>query len=148
MKHYTLLSAALLFAVNLFAQNTTRQPIPVTAASDSSSMPAERIYETYEIEKLPMFPGGEVALHKYLRDSLTFPPITRESNMPGTIAVSFVVGKDGTISGIKTLKDPGNGFAEEMIRAIKSMPSWTPGEVNGKAIAVKFTLPYRVCFRE
>lgn len=139
MKYYTLLSVALLFAVSLFAQNAAKSPAP-----DTSSTPAERIYETYEIKKLPLFPGGEAALHKYLRDSLTFPPVTRESNMPGTIAVSFVVGKDGTISGIKTVKDPGNGFAEEMIRAIKSMPSWTPGEVDGKAVAVKFTLPVRI----
>lgn len=139
MKCYTLLSFALLFAANLFAQNVAKSPVP-----DTSSTPAERIYETYEIKKLPMFPGGEAALLKYLRDSLTFPSITRESNMPGTIAVSFVVGKDGTISDIKTVKDPGNGFGDEMARAIKNMPRWTPGEVDGKAVAVKFTLPVRI----
>jgi protein TonB len=54
-----------------------------------------------------------------------------------------VVGKDGSISDVKILKDPGGGCGKEAVRVVGLMPKWTPGEANGNPVKVKFTLPVR-----
>ena len=103
----------------------------------------EKVYETFDIQKLPSFPGGEAELQKFLRDNISYPAIARENNIQGTVALSFVVNKDGSISGITVLKDPGGGCGKEAVRVVGQMPKWTPGEANGNPVKVKFTLPVR-----
>jgi periplasmic protein TonB len=103
----------------------------------------DKVYETFDIQKMPSFPGGEAELQKFLRDNINYPAIARENNIQGTAALSFVVGKDGTISNVTILKDPGGGCGKEAVRVVNSMPKWTPGEANGNPVKVKFTLPVR-----
>ena len=103
----------------------------------------DKVYETFDIQKMPSFPGGEAELQKFLRDNINYPAIARENNIQGTAALSFVVGKDGSISNVTILKDPGGGCGKEAVRVVNSMPKWTPGEANGNAVKVKFTLPVR-----
>ncbi len=103
----------------------------------------DKVYETFDIQKMPSFPGGEAELQKFLRDNINYPAIARENNIQGTAALSFVVGKDGTISNVTILKDPGGGCGKEAVRVVNSMPKWAPGEANGNPVKVKFTLPVR-----
>lgn len=103
----------------------------------------DKVYEQFDIQKLPSFPGGDAELQKFLRDNIKYPPIARENNIQGTVALSFVVGRDGTISSVQILKDPGGGCGKEAVRVVESMPKWSPGEANGNPVKVKFTLPVR-----
>jgi protein TonB len=103
----------------------------------------EKVYETFDIQKLPSFPGGEAELQKFLRDNISYPAIARENNIQGTAALSFVVNKDGSISNVTILKDPGGGCGKEAVRVVGIMPKWSPGEANGNKVKVKFTLPVR-----
>ncbi len=103
----------------------------------------DKVYETFDIQKMPSFPGGEAELQKFLRDNINYPAIARENNIQGTAALSFVVGKDGSISSVTILKEPGGGCGKEAVRVVNSMPKWTPGEANGNPVKVKFTLPVR-----
>lgn len=103
----------------------------------------DKVYETFDIQKLPSFPGGEAELRKFLSENIQYPAIARENNIQGTAALTFVVGKDGTISDVKILKDPGGGCGKEAVRVVGLMPKWTPGEANGNPVKVKFTLPVR-----
>jgi len=103
----------------------------------------DKVYETFDIQKMPSFPGGEGELQKFLMENINYPAIARENNIQGTAALSFVVGKDGTISNVQILKDPGGGCGKEAVRVVQSMPKWTPGEANGNPVKVKFTLPVR-----
>jgi periplasmic protein TonB len=103
----------------------------------------EKTYELFDIQKQPSFPGGEVELQKFLRDNIKYPALARENNIQGTAALSFVVNKDGSISDVVILKDPGGGCGKEAVRVVQSMPRWSPGEANGNAVKVKFTLPVK-----
>ena len=103
----------------------------------------DKVYETFDIQKMPSFPGGEAELQKFLRDNINYPAIARENNIQGTAALSFVVGKDGSISSVTILKEPGGGCGKEAVRVVNQMPRWTPGEANGNPVKVKFTLPVR-----
>ena len=95
------------------------------------------------VEEQPGFPGGESALMDYLKNNIKYPQLARESNIQGTVFVTFVVEPNGSISNVKVLRGIGGGCDEEATRVVKNMPSWTPGKQRGKPVSVKFNLPIR-----
>ena len=103
----------------------------------------DKTYEMFDIQKPPSFPGGEKELLKYLSENIKYPPLARENNIQGTVALTFVVGKNGQVSDVQILKDIGGGCGKEAVRVVQSMPKWNPGEANGNAVKVRFTLPVR-----
>ena len=50
------------------------------------------------------------------------------------VIVQFVVGKDGSVTGIKALTKNGYGTKEEVIRIIEKPGKWTPAIVNGRPV--------------
>ena len=80
---------------------------------------------------------------KFITENIYYPEIARETSIQGTVAVSFVVGKDGKARDIKVIKDIGGGCGKEAVRVINKMPYWIPGEANGHVVSVRFTLPVR-----
>ncbi len=101
------------------------------------------IIDVFAVQKMPSFPGGDVALMAYLQEHLQYPALARENNIKGTVALQFVVDEKGLIRDLKILKDPGGGCAKEAVRIVTSMPPWLPGEANGHPVRVRFTLPIR-----
>ena len=93
------------------------------------------------VENDPEFPGGMDALYKYLAQNIKYPQLARDNNITGRVYVTFVVERDGSITGCRVLRDIGGGCGQEAIRVVKSMPKWTPGKQRGKAVRVQFNLP-------
>ncbi len=93
------------------------------------------------VENDPEFPGGAEALYKYLAQNIKYPQLARENNITGRVYVTFVVEKDGSVTGVRVLRDIGGGCGQEAIRVIKSMPKWTPGKQRGKNVRVQYNLP-------
>jgi hypothetical protein len=54
-----------------------------------------------------------------------------------TVVCSFVVLKDGTISEVMALNDPGYGVAEEAVRVLKKSPKWIPAMQQGKPVTYR-----------
>jgi TonB-dependent SusC/RagA subfamily outer membrane receptor len=52
-----------------------------------------------------------------------------------------VVGKDGSVSDIHTVRGVSPELDAEAIRVVSMMPKWIPGKQRGKAVAVKYTMP-------
>lgn len=128
---------------------TEEEPlVPGEAGNFYAPVPARKeavdtIMDLITVEKMPSFPGGDAALMQFIRENLEYPAIAAESEIFGTVALSFVVGKDGNISDIKIIKEIGGGCGKEAVRVLKMMPRWTPGEANGHPVKVRFTLPVR-----
>lgn len=95
------------------------------------------------VEDQPAFPGGESALFEYLRNNISYPQMAKESNIQGTVFVTFVVEPDGFISNVKVLRGIGGGCDNEAIRVVKKMPRWSPGKQRGKPVRVQFNLPIK-----
>lgn len=93
------------------------------------------------VENDPEFPGGIEAMYKFLAQNIKYPQLARENNITGRVYVTFVVEKDGSVSGVKVLRDIGGGCGAEAVRVVKSMPKWTPGKQRGKAVRVQYNLP-------
>jgi TonB family protein len=94
-------------------------------------------------EQMPMYPGGEPAMMKFLSENISYPKKARKKNIQGTVALSFIVEKDGHLSNVKVLRSVGGGCDEEAVRVIKSMPNWTPAMHDDNPVRVKFTIPIK-----
>lgn len=93
------------------------------------------------VESMPGFPGGEVAMKRYLAENIQYPQMARESGIQGRVFVTFVVEKDGNVTDVKVLRGIGGGCDEEAIRVIKNMPKWQAGKQRGKPVRVQFNMP-------
>jgi periplasmic protein TonB len=99
------------------------------------------VYTVVEIK--PQYPGGDDALMKYLAINISYPQVAKDKGIQGTVYVSFIVEKDGSITNIKILRSLGGGCDEEVIRVVKAMPVWEPGKQAGKPVRVQFLLPVK-----
>lgn len=95
------------------------------------------------LDRPPSFPGGETGLLQFLASSIQYPELARANNIQGTVAATFVVNKDGSVSDAFIIKDIGGGCGLEVLRVLSFMPAWIPGEADGQPVKVRFTLPVR-----
>jgi protein TonB len=92
--------------------------------------------EFTSVEVQAKFPGGQDAWNKYLQRNLDAQTPTNDGAPTGnyTVTVSFLVSKDGSISEVQALNDPGYGCAAEAVRVIKKGPKWNPAQQNGRSV--------------
>ncbi|MCO5248258.1 MAG: energy transducer TonB [Chitinophagales bacterium] len=107
------------------------------------TLPDNRIYEFYEVSEQPEFPGGAVAMQAYIAKRISYPEVALDNNIEGTVTLLLVIDKDGSISDVKIVKDPGGGLGREAVRVIKSMPKWKPGRQGSLPVSVKMMIPVR-----
>lgn len=93
------------------------------------------------VEQKPEFPGGEAAMYKWLSDNIVYPSAASEEGVQGRVVVEFVVGKDGSISNVKVVRQRHPALDKEALRVVKAMPKWLPGRNNGQPVKVTYTLP-------
>ena len=127
------------FALCGSAPNATGQPV------------SRKVYSI--VEKQPEFPGGKVALSRYLAETIKFPgSLMRQGNDTGPVAAQFIIERDGSVNDVRVTTKPLTGktqkgmkaFITTVIAAIEKMPNWQPGEVNNQRVAVFYTLPIEV----
>jgi protein TonB len=95
------------------------------------------------LQVYPSFFGGEEAMYKWLSENIKFPIPAREAGISGTVVVTFVVEKDGSITQVEPLNKIGGGCEEEAVRVVKLMPKWREGRQNNLPVRVQFNLPIK-----
>jgi|APIni6443716594_1056825.scaffolds.fasta_scaffold35697_3 protein TonB len=95
------------------------------------------------VENAPAFPGGDGARMKFLQENIKYPQMARESGIQGTVYVTFVVERNGSVTDVKILRGIGGGCDEEAVRVVKNMPKWEPGKQRGKPVRVQFNMPIK-----
>ena len=123
------LKVALMILVLLFSFTTS------TAQTKKNDM----AYDVVEV--MPQYPGGQIAMLKYIMENIKYPKQIMEEGIQGRVTVSFIVEKDGRVSNVRLLRSVQPSLDKEAIRVVKSMPKWTPGKQNGKPVRVRFNLP-------
>ena len=82
-------------------------------------------------------------------DEVKYPEVAKEAGIEGTIYVSFIIEKNGSVSGVKSLRGVGDSQAalaltEEAVRAVKLLPNFIPGlNEDGDAVRVNMVCPVR-----
>ncbi|MCK4569727.1 MAG: TonB family protein [Bacteroidales bacterium] len=95
------------------------------------------------VEKMPEFPGGEEALMVYLASKTKYTRMAIEAGITGTVYVSFIVEKDGSVSTVELLRGVGGGLDGVALEAIRSMPDWSPGKQRGIPQRVNMKVPFK-----
>jgi len=95
------------------------------------------------VEEWPSFPGGEEARLRFLSENIRYPQMAREAGIQGTVFLTFVVERDGSVTDVRVVRGIGGGADEEAIRVVRNMPRWTPGRQRGQPVRVQFNMPIR-----
>ena len=123
------LKVALMMLVLLFSFTTS------TAQTKKNDM----LFSVVEV--MPQYPGGQIAMLKYLMENIKYPEQAMKKGIQGRVAVSFIVEKDGSISNVRPVHSVNSLLDKEAVRVVKSMPKWSPGKQNGKPVRVRFNVP-------
>ncbi|QEC67527.1 energy transducer TonB [Panacibacter ginsenosidivorans] len=97
------------------------------------------VYTKVQIEA--QFPGGIKEWSKFLERTLNT-DIPVENGAPAgryTVEVSFIVDREGNVSEIQALNDPGYGIADEAVKVIKKSKQWIPAIQNGNKVMYRQT---------
>lgn len=95
------------------------------------------------VEEMPSFPGGDLALIRFLKAELHYPSLALESKIEGVVVVQFIIDEQGNITQPTILRGIGGGCDEEALRVVQRMPRWSPGKQRSRAVKVRFNLPVR-----
>jgi TonB family protein len=93
------------------------------------------------VEEMPMFPGGDLALLKYLSENTRYPEKAKENNIQGRVIVRFCVTAKGGVSLVSVIKGVDPDLDAEAIRVVKTLPSFKPGYQGGKPVPVWYMVP-------
>lgn len=126
-----------------------------------NAQPDNTVEGIYQIaEEMPRFPGCEDSttvaqkeacsrekLLNFIYENIVYPDSAIAKGIEGTVAIRFVVNKDGKITNDTILKDIGGGCGEAALKTVKLMDAlperWTPGKKGGKAVNVYYTIPVK-----
>lgn len=100
---------------------------------------SDQIYRS--AERMPRFPGGDAAMMKYLKTHIIYPDDAARNHIQGKVIVQFVVERDGKIGEVKVVRSVDKDLDREAKRLVKTFPKFEPGQQNGKAVPVWYTLP-------
>jgi TonB family protein len=112
--------------------------INVTYAQD------EKLYDHISLETPPTYPGGIQKFYDFLGSTIKYPKAAFENNVQGTMYVTFIVEKDGSLTNLKREgRALGSGTDEEAIRSISLSKKWNPGMIAGKPVRVQYNVPVK-----
>ena len=88
------------------------------------------------ISEMPVIPANQLNSRK------VYPPLANKQGIEGTVFLELYIDQNGNIRNIVILKDPGYGFGEAAVKALKGIKC-IPAKTNGVPVAVRIRYPVR-----
>lgn len=98
------------------------------------------VWEGFEVQEVPQFPGGEAALGEWVRRNLDLPGDVVGKDV---VYVQFTVGLDGNVEDVQAVKGKLIAYRNAAERTVRRMPKWKPARMNGHDVRCRLTLPIR-----
>ncbi len=106
-------------------------------------------------ERMPIFSGCEnlglsydevrtcagKKMLEFIYFNIKYPEAAQNNGVEGTVVLSFIVNKEGTVSNVTVVRSVGHGCDEEALRVVESFPRWIPAIENGEYRDAKLNLP-------
>lgn len=118
---------------------------PIVMTPKVAETDTNKVYIT--AEQMPIFPGGEKEMHRFIYENLKYPEIPEDKLMENlSTTVRFVVSRTGDIKDIEATRPQYKGtiLTDSLTQIIKRMPKWTPGKQNGINVNVYISIPLHV----
>lgn len=135
-----------------YMNQTSNEKVDITGTGTSDdAMAGQEGNATDEpflmVEVMPSFKGG--GLDKF-RDWVTkrtnYPQAAYDKRIRGTVMLTFIVEKDGSVSNVTVIKSVDPLLDNEAVKAISESPKWTPGLQRGEPARVRFLIPLNFMF--
>lgn len=93
-------------------------------------------------DEMPSFNGKDInEFRNWVQKDLVYPTLAAENGIQGTVTLSFVVERDGSVSNVKVLRGRDKELDALAVKKVSSSPKWSPGKNRGKPVRVTFNLP-------
>jgi len=96
----------------------------------------------------PSYEGGLKEFYKYLASEVKYPAQSLKQRIVGTVNLSFVVKKNGSIENVEILSAPNNELANEAIRVLEMAPDWAPGKMFGEIMETRYSIPIKFSLKK
>lgn len=104
----------------------------------------QTVYESDEVYGMPgisIYPeckGGIQLFKDFVLNNYIFPQKANKIN--GILRAGFTIEKDGSLNGVKIIKDLGSNSGEALLNVLKKSPKWHPAEYQGKKTKFDFEI--------
>lgn len=94
------------------------------------------------VEVMPTFRGGGLdEFRLWVGKRTNYPQAAIDNKIRGTVFLTFIVEKDGSVSNVSVIKGVHPLLDAEAIKAISESPKWSPGLQRGLPVRVRFQIP-------
>lgn len=94
------------------------------------------------VETMPTFRGGDLDVFRiWVNKRTRYPEEAIANKIRGTVFLTFIVEKDGSVSNVTVIKGVHPLLDDEAVKAISSSPKWSPGLQRGQPVRVRFQIP-------
>lgn len=96
----------------------------------------------FMVEVMPTFRGGnEQKFREWIQRRTYYPHEAIEKKIIGTVYISFIIEKDGSVSNVSIVKGVDPLLDNEAVKVISESPKWSPGLQRGQPVRVRFLIP-------
>ncbi|MDD4822506.1 MAG: M56 family metallopeptidase [Bacteroidales bacterium] len=127
--------AGLLNLSDAIFSNSEKDSVILTKKEDEKAVPFA------SMDNPPVFPGGDAKLMEFVQKIVQYPKEAKSRGEKGRVTVSFIIGKDGKVSGEKVERGVSPLLDAEALRVMRLMPDWKPGTQNGVPVNVRYLVP-------
>jgi TonB family protein len=132
----TFFIAFCLIGTIVMAQSVKSQTSHPTSAT--GAVATEKINALDKAEKMPQFNGS---IADFMAQHIKYPKDAKEKGIEGKVMVKFVVDQNGNVVQPEIMRSPDDRLSAAALSVINQMPKWTPGEQDGKPVAVYYYIP-------
>lgn len=93
------------------------------------------------VEEMPMFPGGDSELLKFIAENTKYPEDAKTEKIQGRVIVRFFVSTEGTAEEVTVLKGVDPRLDAEAVRVVRMLKGFKPGMQGGKPVNVWYMVP-------
>jgi protein TonB len=93
------------------------------------------------VDQMPVYPGGDAALMKFLQQHINYPDKEKNDSIGGRVFIRFVVDVDGSVKDVRVVRSAAPALDNEAVRVVKLLAKFKPGYSEGKPVKVYFNLP-------
>jgi len=123
--------------------NFTDENYMGTGDDSSSVVSGSGLDESFfMVEVMPTFRGGnEQKFREWVKRRTYYPQEAVDKKIIGTVYISFIIEKDGSVSSVSIVKGVHPLLDNEAIKVISESPKWSPGLQRGQPVRVRFLIP-------
>jgi periplasmic protein TonB len=114
-------------------QETVKRPKPPTMIKGDTTW--------VSVDEMPVFPGGDAALLKYIAENTRYPETAKKEGTEGKVIIRFCVTSRGNVTSCEVLQKVSPEIDAEALRVVSTLPVFEPGKVDGKAVSVWYMVP-------